>query len=687
MSKNPKERIKELRTLLHHYNVEYYVHSRSLISDFEFDHLMKELEELEEKYPVFYDENSPSKRVGGEVTKSFQSHAHEYPMLSLSNSYSKQDVIDFDLRVKKVIDVPFEYICELKYDGVAISLIYEDGELIRAVTRGDGTTGEVVTNNIRTISSIPLKLIGDFPKKIEVRGEVIFPNPAFNKLNKQRQAEGLPIFANPRNTASGSLKLQDSAEVAKRKLDCFLYAAFLNDSNFNSAFDQYGYLEKLGFKTPQSTERFIEKSNSIDHIMDFINYWEKERENLDFEIDGIVIKVNKLEFQLQIGNTAKSPRWAIAYKYKAKQVSTILKNITFQVGRTGAITPVAQLKPVEISGSVVKRASVHNEDQIKKLDLRLGDQVFVEKGGEIIPKVTGVLLEKRSKSSQPFNFIKHCPECNSELIRDEGEAQHYCPNRDGCPPQIKGKMIHFIGRKQMNIDGIGSETIDLLYSEGLVKNIADLYELKKTDILPLERMAEKSADNIIKGIEDSKKTPFHKLLFALGIRYVGETVAKKLVTHYMSMDALLKTNQEELESVDEIGDKIAVSVLEFIQNENNIILINRLKEYGLNMEVSRKELEQSSNLLQGKKIVVSGKFNVYSRDEIKDIITLNGGQIVSSVSAQTNLIVAGDNMGPSKLAKAKSLDIEILTEPEFLTQLGLDQNSSTENSTGQVSLF
>ena len=353
MSKNPKERIKELRTLLHHYNVEYYVHSRSLISDFEFDHLMKELEELEEKYPVFYDENSPSKRVGGEVTKSFQSHAHEYPMLSLSNSYSKQDVIDFDLRVKKVIDVPFEYICELKYDGVAISLIYEDGELIRAVTRGDGTTGEVVTNNIRTISSIPLKLIGDFPKKIEVRGEVIFPNPAFNKLNKQRQAEGLPMFANPRNTASGSLKLQDSAEVAKRKLDCFLYAAFLNDSNFNSAFDQYGYLEKLGFKTPQSTERFIEKSNSIDHIMDFINYWEKERENLDFEIDGIVIKVNKLEFQLQIGNTAKSPRWAIAYKYKAKQVSTILKNITFQVGRTGAITPVAQLKPVEISGSVV----------------------------------------------------------------------------------------------------------------------------------------------------------------------------------------------------------------------------------------------------------------------------------------------------------------------------------------------
>ena len=687
MSKNPKERIKELRTLLHHYNVEYYVHSRSLISDFDFDHLMKELEELEEKYPVFYDENSPSKRVGGEVTKSFQSYAHEYPMLSLSNSYSKQDIIDFDLRVKKVIDVPFEYICELKYDGVAISLIYEDGELIRAVTRGDGTTGEVVTNNIRTISSIPLKLIGNFPKKIEVRGEVIFPNPAFNKLNKQRQAEGLPMFANPRNTASGSLKLQDSAEVAKRKLDCFLYAAFLNDSNFNNAFDQYEYLEKLGFKTPQSTERFIEKSNSIDQIMDFINYWEKERENLDFEIDGIVIKVNKLEFQLQIGNTAKSPRWAIAYKYKAKQVSTILKNITFQVGRTGAITPVAQLQPVVISGSVVKRASVHNEDQIKKLDLRIGDQVFVEKGGEIIPKVTGVLLQKRSKSSQPFNFINNCPECNNELIRDEGEAQHYCPNTNGCPPQIKGKMIHFIGRKQMNIDGIGSETIDLLYSEGLVKNIADLYELKKTDILPLERMAEKSADNIIKGIEESKKTPFHKLLFALGIRYVGETVAKKLVSHFMSMDALLKTNQEELESVDEIGDKIAVSVLEFIQNENNIILINRLKEYGLNMEISRKKLEQSSNLLQGKKIVVSGKFNVHSRDEIKDMITLNGGQIVSSVSAQTNLIVAGENMGPSKLAKAKSLDIEILTESEFLTQLDLDQNSSPENSTGQVSLF
>ena len=466
-----------------------------------------------------------------------------------------------------------------------------------------------------------------------------------------------------------------------------MYAAFLNDSNFNSAYDQYEYLEKLGFKTPQSTNRFIERSNSIDQIMGFINYWEKERENLDFEIDGIVIKVDKLDFQLQIGNTAKSPRWAIAYKYKAQQVSTILKNITFQVGRTGAITPVAQLKPVEISGSVVKRASVHNEDQIKKLDLRIGDQVFVEKGGEIIPKVTGVLLEKRSKSSQPFNFIKYCPECNNQLIRDEGEAQHYCPNSDGCPPQIKGKMIHFIGRKQMNIDGIGSETIDLLFSEGLVKNIADLYELKKTDILPLERMAEKSADNIINGIEESKKTPFHKLLFALGIRYVGETVAKKLVAHFMSMDALLKTNQEELESVDEIGDKIAVSVLEFIQNKNNIVLINRLKEYGLNMEVSRQEVEQSSNLLQGKKIVVSGKFNIHSRDEIKDMITLNGGKIVSSVSAQTNLIVAGENMGPSKLAKAKSLAIEILTETEFLSQLGTDQNSSPENSTGQVSLF
>ena len=687
MSKNPKDRIKELRTLIHHYNVEYYLHSRSLISDFEFDQLMKELEELEEKYPAFHDDNSPSKRVGGEVTKSFQTYAHEYPMLSLSNSYSKQDIIDFDQRIKKVIDVPFEYICELKYDGVAISLIYENGELIRAVTRGDGTTGEVVTNNIRTISSIPLKLFGEFPKKIEVRGEVIFPNPAFDELNKQRQAEGLPMFANPRNTASGSLKLQDSAEVAKRKLDCFLYAAYLNDSNFNNAFDQYGYLQKLGFKTPQSSDRFIERSKSIDQIMDFINHWEKERENLDFEIDGIVIKVNKLDFQLQIGNTAKSPRWAIAYKYKAKQVCTILKRITFQVGRTGAITPVAQLKPVEISGTVVKRASVHNEDQIKKLDLRVGDHVFVEKGGEIIPKVTGVLLEKRNKSIQTFNFITHCPECNNQLKRDEGEAQHYCPNTDGCPPQIKGKMIHFIGRKQMNIDGIGSETIDLLYSEGLVSNIADLYELKKTDLLPLERMAEKSADNIIKGIEESKETPFHKLLFALGIRYVGETVAKKLVAHFMNMDSLLKTNQEELEGIDEIGDKIAISVLEFIQNENNIMLIKRLKEYGLNMEVSRQEVQLSSNLLKGKKIVVSGKFSLHSRDEIKDLIIINGGKLISSVSAQTNLIVAGENMGPSKLAKAKKFDIEILTESELLAQLSEYQNSPPENSTGQVSLF
>ena len=687
MSKEALNKILALRKKLHEYNYEYYVNSRSLISDYEFDQLLKELELLEDKFPAYSDENSPTKRVGGEVTKSFDSHAHEYPMLSLSNSYSKQDIIDFDERIKKIIDVPFEYICELKYDGVAISLIYENGQLIKGVTRGDGVRGEVVTNNIRTIQAIPLKLVGDYPKKIEVRGEIIFPTPAFEELNNQRKLIGLPLFSNPRNTASGSLKLQDSAEVAKRNLDCFLYAVYMKDSIFNNASDQYNYLQQLGFKTPSVKDRYIQKASSIDDIMDFINYWDDKRNALPFEIDGIVIKVNQLDLQHEIGHTAKSPRWAIAYKYKAQQVSTILEHIVYQVGRTGAITPVAHLSPVEISGTIVKRASVHNEDQIQKLDLRIGDTVFVEKGGEIIPKIVGVDKSKRSSISESFNFIENCPECNSKLIRDEGEAQHYCPNSNECPPQIKGKMIHYIGRKQMNIDGVGSETIEQLFNAGLIKNIADLYELKKIDLLPLERMAEKSVDNIINGIEDSKNVPFPKFLFALGIRYVGETVAKKLVDHFKNIDAIISANEEELANVDEIGDKIAISVLEFFRDDNNLDLIKRLKSYGVQMEQLNKETTLISSVLVGKKVVVSGKFTQYSRDEIKQMIGDHGGKISSSVSAQTDLLVVGENMGPSKLEKAQKWKIEMVSENDFLALIGIKNSDQDQIIEGQGSLF
>ena len=687
MSKEALNKILALRKKLHEYNYEYYVNSHSLISDYEFDQLLKELEFFEEKFPAYSDANSPTKRVGGEVTKSFDSHPHEYPMLSLSNSYSKQDIIDFDERIKKIIDVPFEYICELKYDGVAISLIYENGQLIKGVTRGDGVRGEVVTNNIRTIQAIPLKLVGDFPKKIEVRGEIIFPTPAFKELNKQRKLIGLPLFSNPRNTASGSLKLQDSAEVAKRNLDCFLYAVYMKDSIFNNASDQYNYLQQLGFKTPSVKNRYIQKVSTVDAIMDFINYWDDKRNELPFDIDGIVIKVNQLDLQQEIGHTAKSPRWAIAYKYKAQQVSTTLENIVYQVGRTGAITPVAHLSPVEISGTIVKRASVHNEDQIQKLDLRIGDKVFVEKGGEIIPKIVGVDKSKRSSICESFNFIENCPECNSKLIRDEGEAQHYCPNSNECQPQIKGKMIHYIGRKQMNIDGVGSETIEQLFNAGLIKNIADLYELKKIDLLPLERMAEKSVDNIINGIEDSKNVPFPKFLFALGIRYVGETVAKKLVDHFKNIDAIISANEEELANVDEIGDKIAISVLEFFRDDNNLDLIKRLKSHGVQMEQLNKETTLISSVLVGKKVVVSGKFTQYSRDEIKQMIGDHGGKISSSVSAQTDLLVVGENMGPSKLEKAQKWKIEMVSENEFLALIDIKNSDQDQIIEGQGSLF
>lgn len=687
MSKIDIDRILELRELIHSYNTQYYIHSISVVSDYEFDQLLKELEELEIKYPELYDANSPTKRVGGDITKTFETVPHKYPMLSLSNSYSKDDIADFDQRVKKIIDVPLTYICELKYDGVAISIIYKNGNLVKAITRGDGTQGEDVTNNVRTISSIPLVLSGDYPENLEVRGEIMYSKSVFKELNKNREKQGLSLFSNPRNSASGTLKLQDSSIVAKRKLDCFIYAIFLDDQRINSLFKQYNYLAQFGFKVPSVKDKYVEQVNDVNGIMNFINYWEERKEDLPFEIDGIVIKVNEIDIQKEIGNTSKSPRWAIAYKYKAVQVSTILEDIVYQVGRTGAITPVANLKAVEISGTIVKRASVHNADQIEKLDLRINDTVFVEKGGEIIPKITGVDISKRNANSDKFVFSSKCPECESELVRDQGEAHHYCLNSNLCPPQIKGKIIHFIGRKQLNIDGIGQETIEQLYNEKLIENVADLYTLKRQDLLPLERMAEKSAENIINGIQQSKSAPFHKVLFGLGIRYVGETVAKKLTSYFKDINQLRSSNFEELCSIDEVGDKIAESIVHYFSVDYNNKIIDLLLENGLNMASDNSENILKSTILENKKIVISGTFKNISRDELKKTIEINGGKNSSSVSKSTDILVAGENMGPSKLEKAEKFKVSILNEDEFLNLISEENSNEDSKQYQQGELF
>lgn len=687
MSKIDIDRIIELRELIHSYNTQYYIHSMSVISDYEFDQLLKELEELEIKYPELYDANSPTKRVGGDITKSFETVTHKYPMLSLSNSYSKDDIADFDQRVKKIIDVPLTYICELKYDGVAISIIYKNGNLVKAITRGDGTQGEDVTNNVRTISSIPLVLSGDYPENLEVRGEIMYSKSVFKELNQNRENQGLALFSNPRNSASGTLKLQDSSIVAKRKLDCFIYAVFLDNQTINSLFKQYNYLAQFGFKVPSVKDKYVEQVNDVNGIMNFINHWEERKEDLPFEIDGIVIKVNEIDIQKEIGNTSKSPRWAIAYKYKAVQVSTILEDIVYQVGRTGAITPVASLKAVEISGTIVKRASVHNADQIEKLDLRINDSVFVEKGGEIIPKITGVDISKRNANSSKFVFSSKCPECASELVRDEGEAHHYCLNSNLCPPQIKGKIIHFIGRKQLNIDGIGQETVEQLYNEKLIENVADLYALKKQDLLPLERMAEKSAENIINGIQQSKSAPFHKVLFGLGIRYVGETVAKKLTSYFKDINQLRSSNFEELCSIDEVGDKIAESIVQYFSVDYNNKIIDLLLENGLNMTSDTSENILKSTILENKKIVISGTFKNISRDELKKTIEINGGKNSSSVSKSTDILVAGENMGPSKLEKAEKFKVSILNEDEFLNLISEEKPNEDSKHYQQGELF
>ncbi len=662
---NAEQHINQLREELRQHNYNYYVLDAAVISDYEFDMKLKTLQELEEKHPEYYDPNSPTLRVGGEVTKNFETVVHEHRMYSLDNSYSKEDLLDWEKRIKKLVDGEVSYTCELKYDGASISLTYEDGILVKAVTRGDGIQGDNVTTNVKTINSVPLKLKGGFPPKFDIRGEIILPYKGFAKMNEERIAVGEVPYANPRNTASGSLKLQDSSETAKRPLDCLLYSIIGNRLGIVTQFESLEKAREWGFKVPVESKLV----HSIDEVLDFVTYWDEHRHNLPYETDGVVIKVNDLQQQEELGFTAKAPRWAMAYKFKAEQVFTTLHEITYQVGRTGAITPVANLEPVLLAGTTVKRASLHNADQIEKLDIRVGDTVFVEKGGEIIPKIIAVDFQKRDINSQPTIYITQCPECHTPLIRKEGEAQHYCPNYQGCPPQIIGRIQHYISRKAMDIDGLGGETVTLLVNENLIVNYADLYELKKEDIIPLERMAEKSAENLITGIEKSKEVPFERVLFALGIRYVGETVAKKLAKHYKYIDAIIEASEEELVSVDEIGIKIAQSVVEFFASEENRNLINRLKQYGVQLEVSAEKLANQTDTLQGETFVVSGVFEKVSRNELKKMIEDNGGKISSSISSKTSFIVAGANMGPSKLAKAKALEIPIISEDEFLSKI------------------
>ncbi|GAA4302774.1 NAD-dependent DNA ligase LigA [Aestuariibaculum suncheonense] len=663
-----EQQIKKLRDELNIHNHNYYVLDNPTISDFEFDAMLKELQELEAKHPEFFDANSPTQRVGGAVTKNFETVAHEYRMYSLDNSYSIEDLQDWENRIKKLVDGDLQYTCELKYDGASISLTYVEGKLIKAVTRGDGFQGDNVIANVRTIKSVPLQLKGDYPSKFDIRGEIVLPFDGFNKMNEERIEIGEEPYRNPRNTASGSLKLQDSAEVAKRPLECLLYNLTGTNLGVASQFEGLEKARQWGFKVPGAAKL----TNSLEEVLEFINYWNEERHNLPYETDGVVIKVNSLQQQEELGYTAKAPRWAIAYKFKAEQVSTRLNSITYQVGRTGAITPVANLEPVELAGTTVKRASLHNADQIEKLDIRVGDEVYVEKGGEIIPKILGVDLSMRSSESVPTQYITHCPECQTELVRQEGEAQHYCPNYNGCTPQIIGRIQHYISRKAMDIEGLGAETVTLLVKAGLIGNYSDLYELTKEQVIPLERMAEKSADNLINGIEASKQIPFERVLYALGIRYVGETVAKKLAKHYKSIDAIAKATQEELINVDEIGVKIAESVLAFFASEDNLQIINRLKSFGVQLEISAEELQGQTDLLKGQSIVVSGVFEMVSRDELKKLIEDNGGKVSSSISSKTSFLVAGDKMGPSKLKKAESLNIVIKTESEFLQMIGVN---------------
>ncbi|HNW69149.1 MAG TPA: NAD-dependent DNA ligase LigA [Bacteroidales bacterium] len=675
-----RERIAELTAEINLHNYRYYSLSAPTISDYEFDMLLEELIKLENEYPEYAAPDSPTKRVGGEITRNFKQVVHKNPMLSLGNTYSEEEISEFDQRVHKLLPgEEVEYVCELKYDGVAIGLTYENGSLKYAVTRGDGVQGDDVTTNVKTIKSIPLRLFGnDFPPEFEIRGEIVMPRPEFERLNDERVEIGEQPFANPRNAASGSIKMQDSSEVSKRALDCYLYLLFGEKLPFETHYDNLMKAREWGFKIPI----YIAKCKTINEIFDFINYWDKARDELSIDIDGIVIKVNSYDQQRRLGLTAKSPRWAIAYKFKAKQALTRLLSVDFQVGRTGAVTPVANLEPVQLAGTVVKRATLHNADIIKKLDIRVGDMVFVEKGGEIIPKIVNVDMSQRDPESKELQFITNCPECGSRLERIEGEAANYCPNESGCPPQIKGKIEHFISRKAMNIDSLGEGKVGIMFDNGLVHNIADLYDLKADDLLGLEKeyvsegqdktrvvkFREKTVQNIIKGIEDSKSVPFERVLYALGIRYVGETVAKKLALHFNTIEELQKADFDELKQAEEIGDKIAASIRDYFNDIVNINTIERLKQKGLQFSLERPEIQLLSDKLKGKTFVVSGVFSV-SRDEIKDLIEKHGGRNAGSISAKTSFVLAGDKMGPEKKKKAEKLNVQIISEDEFYAMI------------------
>ncbi len=682
MSETIKHKIEALSKEIEEHNYNYYVLSHPTISDFEFDKVLEELSDLEKKYPEYLSPDSPSQRVGGQITKEFKTVKHKYPMLSLGNTYNEDDLRDFDDRIRKAGLSDFEYVCELKYDGVSISLIYVNGLLTQAVTRGDGEKGDDVTANVKTIRSIPLKLRGkDFPDEFEIRGEIFLPKKEFIRINDELKSQLIEEgygeeeifekqFKNPRNAASGTLKMQDSKVVASRRLDCYLYALLGKDLPFETHYEGLHEAEKWGFKVSAD----MEKCSSIDGLIKYLEKWDKKRHSLNVETDGVVIKINSFDQQKKLGFTAKSPRWAIAYKFKAAQVSTILESISYQVGRTGAITPVANLKPVQLAGTTVKRASLHNADIIEKLDVRLGDTVFVEKGGEIIPKIIAVDLSKRSsdlfsESSHPTIYITNCPECNTKLVRSEGEANHYCPNELGCPPQLKGKMEHFVSRKAMDIDSLGAETIAQLYDAGLVKTIADLYELKKEELLKIDRMAEKSANNLLEGIKISKAVPFERVLFALGIRHIGETTAKKLAYYFKNSDSLKNATLDQLLEVGDIGERTAQTIIDYFADRRSAEIISKLKHAGLQFELSEEQLTTTTEKLKDLTFVVSGVFNKFSRDEIKKTIEQNGGKNTGSISGKTSFVLAGENMGPEKLKKAEKLCVPVISEEDFIKMI------------------
>lgn len=664
-----REKIEHLRKIIHYHNYRYYVLNDPQISDYEFDALLRELQELERAHPELDDPNSPTHRVGSDVTNEFHTVEHRYPMLSLSNTYSMDEVREFDNRVRKEIG-EVEYVCELKFDGTAISLTYENGRLLRGVTRGDGTRGDDVTANVRTIRSVPLLLNGtDYPSFFEIRGEVLMPYESFERLNREREDIGEAPFANPRNAAAGSLKQQNSAETARRELDCTLYSLVGEGLSFETHYDSLCAAREWGFKVSDQ----IGLCRSMEEIEAYIRHWDRARHDLPFATDGVVIKVNRFADQKRLGYTAKAPRWAVAYKFKAEQACTELLSVDFQVGRTGAITPVANLAPVQLAGTVVKRASLHNAEQIALLDVRLGDRVYVEKGGEIIPKITGVDLSARNSESRPFVFIDRCPECGTELVKYEGEARHYCPNSSHCSPQIVGRIVHFISRKAMNIDGLGEETVQLLYDSGLIADAADLYTLKREQLSALPRLGEKSADNILNSIHKSLEVPFSRVLFAIGIRFVGETTAKTLAAHFRSMDALIAATEEELEGVQDVGGRIALSISEYFRDSANMTFVERLRQYGLQFEIEESEMLSSS--LEGLKIVISGTFAEHSRDELKRLIEVHGGKNQAAVSSTTDFLLAGNNIGPSKLAKANKLGVRIIGEEEFMRMIEADAES------------